>query len=147
MTTTTYVDAVGAARAWINSRTGTLVGGDNPLAKGAHLRYLDGAADKCYAYLSLQTGTGNGGGAETGWMSARISAEITGPTLEAVTRASVQLADELFTYLTGAPARVTLTDGVAQLCVVDEISGPFDYQDGSDLPKHIVDFTLILMPG
>ena len=80
-------------------------------------------------------------------MAARIAAEIRGPSLEAVTRASLALADELATQLAGSPARVVSGTGDTLLCVIDEISGPFDFNDGSNLPLHIVDFTAIVMPA
>jgi hypothetical protein len=145
MAALTFVDAVGAARAWINSRTTTLVGGSNPLAKGAHLRELDGPGDKCYAYLNLQTGGGADGGAEGGWMRARIAAEVNGPTLEAVTKASMALADEIVNGLI-TPTVVTVNGEQVIIQQVDELSGPFDFNDFSDLPRHVIDFTLILMP-
>jgi hypothetical protein len=46
MVAQTYVDAVGAVRAWINGRTATLVGLGHPLQKGAHFKRLDGAAGR-----------------------------------------------------------------------------------------------------
>lgn len=142
----TFVDAVGAAKAWINSRTSTLVGPANPLAKGAHLRELDGAADKCYALLNLLPGTGLGGGAESGWMTARISAQVYGPSLEAVTRASVALVEEIATELTGRWVQVTTPMGAVQIWVGDDINGPSDLPDGN-VPRHLVDFTLIMQPA
>lgn len=143
---TTFVDAVGAARTWINSRTTTLVGPANPLQKGAHLRELQGAADTCYALLTMLPGTGLGGGAESGWMTARIQAEVYGPTLEAVTRASVGLADELATHLGGQWTDVQVGAQLVRIWVGDDITGPSDLPDGN-LPRHLVDFTLIMQPA
>jgi hypothetical protein len=140
------VDAIGAARAWINSRTDTLVGPGKPLAKGAHLRELDGAADTCYALLTLLPGTGIGGGAESGWMNARISASVYGPTLEALTKASVGLADEIATYLAGQWTDVMAGGQTVRIWVGDDITGPSDLPDGN-LPRHLVDFTLIMQPA
>lgn len=139
--TTTVVDAVGAARTWINSRTDRLVGLGKPLQKGAHLKSLDGAADTCYAYLTLLPGSTVGGGAESGQMYARISAQVYGPTLEAVTYASVALADEVVTYLAGQWADV----GGVRIWCGDDVTGPSDVPDGN-LPRHVVDFTLIMQP-
>lgn len=148
MALTTYVDAVGAARAWINSRTSTLVGPAHPLAKGAHLRALEGAQDKCYALLTLLPGTGPGASAEGGLMAARIEAQVYGPTLEAVTNASIALADELVTNLCGRSVTVTVgpnADAV-QIWVGDDVTGPSDLPD-NDLPRHLIDFTLVLQPA
>ena len=144
--TTTYVDAVGAARAWINSRTDRLVGPGKPLQKGAHLRALEGAADTCYAYLSLLPGTVPQGGAESPQMHARITAQIYGPTLEAVTLASISLADEVSTYLAGQWTTVGSGASAVQIWAGDDIAGPSDLPDGN-LPRHIVDFTLIMQPA
>lgn len=144
--TTTFVDAVGATREWINSRTSTLVGPGNPLQKGAHLRELEGAADTCYAYLTLLPGTGTTGGAESPQMLARISASIYGPTVEAITNASVALADELLTGLAGQWTTVGAGAKAVQIWVGDDITGPADVSDGN-LPRHVVDFTLIMQPA
>lgn len=143
--TTTYVDAVGAARTWINSRTATLVGVGKPLQKGAYLRDHDGTADVCYAVLTMLPATTNGGGAESPQMFARISASVYGPTLEAITNASVALADEISTHLAGQWTTVTVPSGQVQIWAGDDISGPSDLPDGN-LPRHIVDFTLVMQP-
>jgi hypothetical protein len=140
--TTTFVDAVGAARTWINSRTGTLVGPDKPLWKGAYLRDHNGTADKSYCVLTLLPGTTASGAAESPQMYARIEAQVYGPTIEAVTNASVALADEIVTQLAG---QWTVVGGV-QIWVGDDVTGPSDLPDG-ELPRHIVDFTLIMQPS
>lgn len=144
--TTTFVDAVGAARTWINSRTTTLVGPGKPLAKGAYLREHDGAADRCYAVLTLLPGTTAGGGAEGGQMLARVEAQIYGPTIEAITHASVGLADEVVTYLAGQWTTVGSGGSAVQIWAGDDVTGPYDLPDGN-LPRHIVDFTLIMQPA
>jgi hypothetical protein len=146
--TRTYVDAVGAARAWINSRTDTLVGPGMPLQKGAHLKELEGAADACYAYLTMLPGTTTTAGAENPSMAARLSASIYGPTVEAITNASLALADELLTDLAGAWTTVTFGNPArsVQIWVGDDITGPSDLPDGN-LPRQIVDFTLIMQPA
>lgn len=145
MSTRIYVDAIGAARTWINSRTERLVGPGNPLQKGAHLKELQGAADTCYAWLTLLSPTTTGGGAESAQMYARISASIYGPTIDAVTRASVALADEIAVYLAGQWTVVGDPPDQVQIWVGDDIAGPSDLQDG-ELPRHLLDFTLVMQP-
>jgi hypothetical protein len=140
-----FADAVGAGRAWINAQD-DLVGPGNPLQKGAHLKKLDGAADTCYAWLSLLPGTGITGAAESPQMFARITASVYGPTLEAVTRASVALADALVTRLAGQWTQVQVGDSTVQIWVGDDLTGPSDSPDG-DLPRHLVDFTLVMQPA
>lgn len=132
-------------RTWINSRTSTLVGAGNPLQKGAPLRRLQGAADTCYAYLTLLPGTGAVGGAESPQMLARITASIYGPTIEAITNASMALADELVTGLNGQTVIVGDAGKQVQIFAADYIDGPSDVPDG-DLPRHVVDWSIILQP-
>lgn len=143
--TTSMVDAVGAARTWINSRTTTLVGPGKPLAKGAYLREHEGAADRCYAVLTLIPGTGTGGAAESPQMYARIEAQIYGPTIDAITKASIGLADEITTELCGKFVTVGSGADAVQIWVGDDLNGPYDLPDGN-LPRHILDFTLIMQP-
>lgn len=143
---TVLVDAVGAAKAWINSRTDTLVGPGRPLQKGAHLKELEGAADACYAYLTMLPGTTTTGGAENPSMLARVSASIYGPTVEAITNASVALGNEILTGLAGQWTTVTFNGQTVQIWVGDDLSGPSDLPDGN-LPRHLLDFTLVMQPA
>lgn len=138
----TYLDVVGAARDWINSRTTTLVGEGKPLQKGATLKVLDGATPAAHAFLSLLPSIGSLIGAESPTLSARISAQVYGPTLEAVTIASAALAEEI-TYGLMSPALVLA--GTAKIWVSDDVTGPSDFPD-QEWPRHLVDFTLILSP-
>lgn len=144
--TTTYVDAVGAVRDWINSRTVRLVGVGNPLQKGAYLRDHDGAPDKCYAVLTLLPGTVPAGAAESPQMYARIEAQVYGPTIEAITKASIALADEVVTYLAGQWTTVREGADAVQLWCGDDVTGPSDLPDGN-LPRQILDFTVIMQPA
>lgn len=139
--TTTYADAVGAVKAWINSRTATLVGEGRPLQKGAEAKQLVGAAPACYAFLSL-AGTSQFGGAENPDSAARVQAQIYGPSTLAVALAAAALADEVTTQLAG---RWVDVPGVARMYVADEVAGPADLPD-ADLPRQVVDFTVVLTP-
>lgn len=143
--TATFVDAVGAVRTWINSRTTTLVGEGKPLSKGAYLRDHDGAADRCYAVLTLLPSTGAAGAAESPQMFARVEAQVYGPTIEAITNASMGLADEISTGLAGQWTVVGSGSAAVQIWVGDDISGPYDLPDGN-LPRHVLDFTLVMQP-
>jgi hypothetical protein len=136
----TYVDAVGAAKTWINGRTDTLVGEGNPLQKGAEAKPLDGAATACYAYLSV-VGTTHFGGAENPDTAARLSAQVYGPNTRSVALAASALADEITTELAGRWADVP----GARMYVADDVDGPSDQPDGN-LPREVVDFTVILTP-
>lgn len=139
----TYVDVIGAARDWINSRTLTLVGDGKPLQKGATLKVLDGATPVCHAYLSLLPSIIPTLGAESPTLAARISAQVYGPTLEAVTIASMALAEEI-TYGLMSPAMVL--SGTAKIWVSDDVTGPSDFPDG-EWPRHLLDFTLVMSPA
>jgi hypothetical protein len=144
--TTVYVDAVGAFRDWVNSRTDTLVGPGNPLQKGAYLRDHEGTPDKCYAVLTLLSGTTALGAAESPQMYARISASIYGPTIEAITRASIAYADEIVTQLAGQRVTVRDSGDGVQIWVGADVVGPSDLPDGN-LPRQIVDCTVIMQPS
>lgn len=145
--TISYVDAAGAIRVWINSRTTTLVGVGHPLQHGAHLKHLTGSASASYALLSLLPGTYLPLGAESPVVISRISAQVYGPSLEATTLASVALADELCEGLKGAPQTVTLPSGaMVKLWVSDDITGPSDLPDG-DYARQILDFNCVMSPA
>lgn len=137
--TRTYVDAVGAVKDWVNSRTDTLTGAGNPLQKGAFATRLTGAGDVCYAFLTV-VGAGTVG-AENPVMSARVSAQVYGPSVKAVADAAAALADEISNELAGRWADVP----GARLFVGDDISGPSDQPD-YDLPRQVVDFSVLLTP-
>src|ERR1700753_3310968 len=103
-----YVDAAGAMKAWIATRTSTLVGQGNPLQMGAHLKLLTGSASASYAYLTLLPGTYLPLGAESPVVVFRIRAQVYGITVEATTNASMALADEICEGLQGKPQIVTV---------------------------------------
>jgi hypothetical protein len=144
VTAQTYTDAVGAVKAWIDSRP-TLVGLGNPLQKGAATKVLTTPA--CFAYLE-ETTTFQGGGPENPDMLAGIGAQVYGPTREAATLAAVALAEELSAFaLAGRSAVVTLHDGTqAQLLVADDITGPSWFPDEDDTPRLLVQFSVQVRP-
>ncbi len=136
----TYADAVGAVVTWINSRTETLVGLNHPLQKGAAAKYRD-TGPACNAFLSL-IGTSQIGGAENPDSAPRLSAQVYGPNVLAVTLAAAALADEITAELAG---RWVDVPGVARLYVADDVAGPSDLPD-NELPRQVVDFTVVLTP-
>lgn len=136
----TYVDAVGAVKAWINSRTATLVGAGKPLQKGAHTKHIRGALSACYAYL--EEGVSAQVGAENPDMLAAVSAQVYGGTREAATTAAVALAEELTAELAGRRASVP----GAELLVGDDVTGPLWAPDG-DMPRLLVQFTVWCRPA
>lgn len=133
-----FTDAEAALRDWVNAQP-TLVGEGKPLAKGAHLHELRGAATVCYALLSV-VGSGTALGAEDPDHRARVSASVYGPTKEAATAAAVAYANALLS-LDGSPVAMT----GATCLVVDpgSISGPLWAPDGAG-PRLIVDADLYL---
>lgn len=135
----TYVDAEEAVRSWINSLTSTLVGEGKPLAKGAHLHELRGAATVCYALLSLIGGSPSLS-AENPDHRARISASLFGPTKESATAAAVAYANALLT-LDGRPT--AMTGATCLICDPDSISGPLWSPDRAG-PRVLVDADFLL---
>jgi hypothetical protein len=141
MSALTYVDAVGAVRAFINGRTTTLVGLGYPLQKGAHFKRLDGAADATYALLT-ESASYRSSGAESPDMMAVIDAQVYGGTREEATAAAVALAEELSTVLNGPAVSVP----GATLFAADEFTGPLWAPDG-DLPRLSLTFTVRMRPA
>lgn len=134
-----FVDAERAVADWVNSLPG-LVGVGKPLAKGAHLTALRGAASSCYALLTLLPSSPVFG-VENPDHRARISASIYGPTKEAATTAAIAYANALLT-LDGR--RRAMNQAV--ICLVvdsDSISGPAWAPDAAG-PRLVVDADFIL---
>jgi hypothetical protein len=141
----TYVDALGAMRAWINSRTATLVGIDKPLQLGAHLKYVMGGQPGTYAFLEEQLSYRSADGPESPDMMATLSAQIYGGTREATALAARALAEEISSSLEGIGQTVTVGADTVLLMVSDDIQGPSWFPDGS-LPRMLLNFTVRMRP-
>lgn len=141
MVARTYVDALGAMRAWIDSRTSTLVGAGNPLQLGAHLKKILGGQPVVYAYLEEQFSTRSTDAGESPDMMAALSAQVYGGTREAATKGAVALAEELSTTFDGTPVLA----GDALIMAVDDIQGPAWLPDG-DLPRLLLNWTARMRP-
>jgi hypothetical protein len=141
MTARTFVDALGAMRGWINSRTTTLVGQGRPLQLGAHLKKLSGGEPATYAFLEEQLSTRSADAPENMDMVAVLSAQVYGGAREAATNAAVALAEELSTELEGRSQTV----GAALVMVTDDVQGPSWFPDG-DIPRLLVNWTVRLRP-
>lgn len=144
MAARTYVDAVGAMKEWINSRTTTLVGPGHPLQQGAYLNHVKVAAPVAYAFLEEQTSVRADDSPENPDMSASLSAQVYGGTREAATLAAVALAEELSTQLCGC--QVLVPGAAALIWVADDIQGPTWVPDG-DVPRLLVNFTVRIRPA
>jgi hypothetical protein len=142
MVAQTYVDAIGAMAAWINSRTETLVGYGNPLQMGAHLKKLAGGEPATYAFMEELFSTRSEDGAENPDMMASLAAQVYGGTREAAGAAAVALAEELSTQLCGCQAAVA----GAVLFVSDDIQGPSWSPDG-DAPRMLLNWTVRMRPA
>lgn len=142
----TYADALGAMRAWINSRTDRVVGVGMPLQLGAHLKKLQGGEPATYAFLEEQFSSRSADAPESPDMMAALSAQVYGGTREAATAAAVTLAEELSDYLDGSTAATVVTTlGNVRLLVGDDIQGPSWIPDG-DLPRLVLNFTVRMQP-
>jgi hypothetical protein len=138
----TYVDSLGAMKAWIDSRTATLVGEGHPLQKGAHLRHLTGGAPAVYALLEENTSLRSADSPENPDMDAALTAQIYGGTREAATIGAVALCEELSTVLCGCAVAVP----GAVLWMADDIQGPIWAPDG-DIPRLLVNFRVRMRPA
>lgn len=136
----TFVDAVGAARLWINAQTTGLVGVGNPLQAGAHLKHLQGATPAVYVLLEELPSRPTDDSPEDPDMLAILSFQVYGGTREATTAGAVALANALMT-LQGMPAVVA----GAKLWVSDDVQGPYWAPDGN-LPRLIIQATVRMSP-
>jgi hypothetical protein len=144
MTARTFVDAVGAMREWINSRTTTLVGVGLPLQQGAHLRRISGGAPAAYAYLEEGFSLTSNDSPESPDMLASLSAQVYADTREAATAAAVALAEELSTQLDGREASAPITGAI--ISAVDGIQGPSFVPDG-ERPRLLLNWTVRVRPA
>lgn len=143
----TFVDALGAMRIWINSRTTTLVGQGLPLEMGAHLKYVQGGQPKTYAFLEEQLSFASDDAPENRDMIAALSAQVYGGTREAATAAAVALAEEISSNLEGVGATVTLPSGQSVVIrFADDIQGPSWLPDG-DLPRLLLNWSVRMGPA
>lgn len=133
---TTYVDAAGAVKEWINSLSATLVGAGHPMQLGASLKMLTGAQNTPYGYV-LEISTGLWGGHENPSMSARISVQVFGPTKQAASDAAVAYAQELMPLLQGQ--RAYLPEHGVWLAGADNIDGPTWFPGANEEPRYVVD--------
>lgn len=142
MVAQTYVDAVGAMMAWINSRTATLVGEGKPLQMGAYLKFQRGGDPVTYVLLEEQFSSRSDDSAENPDMIARLSGQVFGGTREAAAAAATALAEELSTQLCGCQTAVP----GAVLFVSDDIQGPSWFPDG-DQPRMLLNWTVRMRPA
>jgi len=146
VTALTYTDGLAAMRAWINSRTDTLVGPGNPLQLGAPLKKVQGGQPATYAFLEEGFTVRSSDAPESPDMMAVLAAQIYGGTREAAGTAAIALAEEISTQLCGTPATVDMDESRALLFVSDDITGPSWFPDG-DLPRMLLGFTVRMRPA
>lgn len=144
MTLAAFVDAESVVRAWLNSRTGTLVGVGNPLPLGVHLRALRSPDRGAYAIMERIGGFDDRGDAPID--TARLSFQVYASTKEAAAIAATALANELRTGLDGTQRTVVVDGATRRILGVDSITGPSFYPDG-DEARYVVDALILVTPG
>lgn len=138
------VDAEAAVRAFINSRTGDLVGVGHPLRLGAYLNRLRSPGSGAYAYLTRVGGT-PALTAEQPVDQARVSAAIYAPTKDIAAAAATAYATLLHALSLGG-ARTPM--GEAVCLTVDNISGPLfidDSESNHEQVRYLVDADFVLV--
>ena len=130
----TYLDAAGAVKEWINSVTG-LAGAGGALGIGAVLKNREGAATVPYVFL-VELPASLWGGAEHPSMRARLSHQIYGPTRESAAAGATALAEALTILSQGS--RVTLPTAGVTLAGADTVDGPQWFPDGEE-PRYVLD--------
>lgn len=144
MTLAAFVDAEAVIRAWINTRTVTLVGQGNPLPYGCHLNRLRSPQAGAYAVLERIGGFDDPGDAPID--TARVSFQVYASTKQAAAVAATALANELRTGLDGSQQALAVDGATRRLLTVDAITGPSFYPDG-DEDRYVVDALVLLTPG
>lgn len=131
-----FVDAEGVVRDWVNSLEQDLVGQQNPLPLGAHLKRLRSPDHGAYLQLSLVSSDDDylTGGASR----ARVSGAVRAATKAGAALAAVAYANALRTL---SNTQV----GSVMVLVADGITGPFYLPDG-DEERYIVDADFYLAP-
>lgn len=154
--TDAVVDVVGALRAWVNSRTATLVGDGKPLALGAWLANPPRSTNTprapyrgAYAVLS-RVGGGPDALDTAPWDRPRVSARIGGVTYGQASAAATAYANALLT-LDGTPIPVTWTgedniERAVTLLACDQIVGPLEIP-GTTEPQFLVDAVIVCTPA
>jgi hypothetical protein len=137
---TTYLDAGGAVKEWVNTVSG-LTGASNPIPLGASLKQREGAANAAYGYIVELPAT-TWGGAEHQSLSARIELQIYGPTKEAAATAAVAYCEALMTLVHGQ--RAILPESGATLVGADNVEGPQWFPDNEE-PRYIVDADFLFL--
>jgi len=133
-----YVDATGILKDWINTQT-ALVGPNNPLHLGAHLRLLRSPGQGAYALLSKVGGDDNWT-AEGITSRARISASIFGYTEEQATVASIAYINTV--------NQIKAVKPIVRNCKiqnVDGFTGPLVVPSTQGV-QYLVDVDLYLIP-
>jgi hypothetical protein len=111
-----------AVRAWVNSKSGFLIGTGNPLSRGAYLRTQRSPADGCYAVIARSGGSSDMVAEQDSNLSAAVMLfTVYGGTAEAAEIAACALASEI-EELTGLPQQCGST-GI-RILVADKLNGP-----------------------
>lgn len=144
MTLAAFVDAEAVVRAWINSRTATLVGAGKPLAHGCFLNPMRSPDRGAYAKLERIGGYDDPGDAPVD--HARVSFQVYASTKQAAAIAATALANELRTGLDGTQQTVVVDGVTRRLLGCEGITGPSYYPDG-DEDRYVVDALILVTPG
>ncbi len=144
MTLPAFVDAEAVIRAWINTRTATLVGAGLPLPLGCHLNRLRSPQAGAYCLLERIGGYDDRGDAPID--TARVSFQVYASTKQAAALAATALANELRTALDGSQTPVVVDGATRRILAVDSITGPSFYPDG-DEDRYVVDALILVTPG
>ena len=144
MTLAAFVDAEAVIRAWLNTRTSTLVGKGKPLPHGVHLHPLRSPQPGAYALCERIGGFDDGGDSPID--TARISFQVYASTKQAAAIAATALANELRTGLDGTQVTVVVDGATRRILGTDSITGPSFYPDG-DEDRYVVDALILVTPG
>lgn len=137
---TTFIDAEGAIKTWVNAQTLTLVGPGHPLPLGAHVGFgLRSPGRGCYLLLSRI-----GGGPDPGEINvdqARLSGAVYGMKKLPTALAAAAYANLLVSVAAPVPL---LPAG--RLMAVTDVTGPLYLPDG-DEERYLVDAVFHIQPN
>lgn len=136
---TTYIDAEGAIKTWVNAQTTWAAAPGTAVPKGAHLHRLRSPLSGSYILLSLLNGS-TALTSEVPFFRARISGQVYGLSKEQACAGAVAYANAIERI--HSPVQM----GTVWCQFVADVTGPRDLSDVGVEPRYVVDADFYFQP-